>query len=133
MKIINFIGCKTTLAAESLTQRRKMIKSSRELVFDEIVKDNFVSNQDIMDRTGLNENLVRTNIHRLKKAGLIDSLDENESRKFVILRNFSTNQSQKKALYEEMIDVYMEDFINASTFEDRLKVGREVRLLIEKL
>lgn len=110
-----------------------MIKSSRELVFDEIVKDNFVSNQDIMDRTGLNENLVRTNVHRLKKAGLIDSLDENGSRKFVILKNFSTNQSQKKALYEEMIDVYMEDFINASTFEDRLKVGREVRLLIEKL
>lgn len=110
-----------------------MIKSSRELVFDEIVKDNFVSNQDIMDRTGLNENLVRTNVHRLKKAGLIDSLDENGSRKFVILKNFATNQSQKKALYEEMIDVYMEDFINASTFEDRLKVGREVRLLIEKL
>lgn len=110
-----------------------MIKSSRELVFDEIVKDNFVSNQDIMDRTGLKDNIVRTNIHRLKKAGLIDSLDENGSRKFVILRNYSTNQSQKKVLYEEMIDVYMEDFINASTFEDRLKVGREVRLLIEKL
>lgn len=110
-----------------------MIKSSRELVFDEIVKDNFVSNQDIMDRTGLKDNIVRTNIHRLKKAGLIDSLDENGSRKFVILSSFRTNQSQKKALYEEMIDVYMEDFINASTFEDRLKVGREVRLLIEKL
>lgn len=110
-----------------------MMKSSRELVFDEIVKDNFVSNQDIMDRTGLSDNLVRTNIHRLKKAGLIDSLNENGSRKFVILNNFRTNQSQKKALYEEMIDVYMEDFINASTFEDRLKVGREVRLLIEKL
>lgn len=110
-----------------------MMKSSREMVFDEIVKDNFISNQDIMDRTGLNEDVVKTNVYRLKKAGLIDSLDEDGSRKFVILNNFRTNQSQKKALYEEMIDVYMDDFIHASTFEDRLKVGREVRLLIEKL
>ena len=43
-----------------------MIKSSRELVFDEIVKDNFVSNQDIMDRTGLNEDVVKTNVYSLK-------------------------------------------------------------------
>ena len=110
-----------------------MMKSSREMVFDEIVKDNFISNQDIMDRTGLNEDVVKTNVYSLKKAVLIDSLDEDGSRKFVILNNFRTNQSQKKALYEEMIDVYMDDFIHASTFEDRLKVGREVRLLIEKL
>lgn len=109
------------------------MKSSRELVFDEIIKDVFVSNSQLVERTGLSESLVKTNIYRLKKGGFIDSLSEDGKRKFVILDSFKSNQSQKKILYEDMIDVYMEDFVNASTFEDRLKVGREMRLLIEKL
>lgn len=109
------------------------MKSSRQLVFDEIIKDVFVSNGELAERTGLNENLCKTNVSRLKKAGVIDSVSEDGKRKFIILDGFKSNQSQKKALYEDMIDIYMEDFINASTFEDRLKIGREVRLLIEKL
>lgn len=109
------------------------MKSSRELVFDEIIKDVFVSNSQLVERTGLSESLCKTNIYRLKKGGFIDSLSEDGKRKFVILDSFKSNQSQKKILYEDMIDVYMEDFVNASTFEDRLKVGREMRLLIEKL
>ena len=109
------------------------MKSSKELVFDEIIQDPFISNKELADRTGLSENLCRTNVHRLKKMGIVDTTIENDKRKFVILNEFKSNQSQKKGLYEDMIDIYMEDFINASTFEDRLKVGREVRLLIEKL
>lgn len=109
------------------------MKSSKELVLDEIIKDPFVSNGELVDRTGLSESLCKTNVHRLKKMGAIDTTSENDKRKFIILNEFNSNQSQKKSLYEDMIDIYMEDFINASTFEDRLKVGREVRLLIEKL
>lgn len=109
------------------------MKSSKELVFDEIIKDPFISNGELADKTGLGESLCKTNVHRLKKMGVIDTISENGKRKFILLDGFKSNQSQKKSLYEDMIDVYMEDFINASTFEDRLKVGREVRLLIEKL
>lgn len=109
------------------------MKSSKELVFDEIIKDPFISNGELTYRTGLSESLCKTNVHRLKKMGSIDTTSENNKRKFIILNEFNSNQSQKKSLYEDMIDIYMEDFINASTFEDRLKVGREVRLLIEKL
>lgn len=69
----------------------------------------------------------------LKKNGMIDCTNENGKREFIILNSFSNNQNEKKVLYEDMIDIYMNDFINASTFEDRLKVGREIRLLIEKL
>lgn len=109
------------------------MKSSKELVFDEIIKDPFISNGELANKTGLGESLCKTNVHRLKKMGVIDTISENGKRKFILLDGFKSNQSQKKSLYEDMIDVYMEDFINASTFEDRLKVGREVRLLIEKL
>ena len=109
------------------------MKSSKELVFDEIIKDPFISNKEIVERTGLSVSLCNTNIHRLKKMGLVEAVSEDGKRKFVILDNFKSNRSQKNSLYEDMIDVYMEDFVNASTFEDRLRVGREIRLLIDKL
>lgn len=109
------------------------MKSSRELVFDEILKNPSISNKEIEKLTGLSESLVKVNVHRLKKIGMIDCKNENGNREFVVLNSFSNNQNEKRVLYEDMIDIYMNDFINASTFEDRLKVGREVRLLIEKL
>ena len=109
------------------------MKSSKEVIFDEILKNPSISNKEIEKLMGFNENLVKVNIHRRKKLGMIDCKDENGKREFIILSSFSNNQSEKKALYEDMIDIYMNDFINASTFEDRLKVGREIRLLIEKL
>lgn len=109
------------------------MKSSREIIFDEILKNPSVTNKEIEKLTGFNENLVKVTVHRLKKLGMIDSKNENGKREFIILDSFLNNQNEKKALYEDMIDIYMNDFINASTFEDRLKVGREIRLLIEKL
>lgn len=109
------------------------MKSSKEVIFDEILKNPSITNKEIEKLTGFNENLVKVNVHRLKKLGMIDCKDENGKREFIILDSFLNNQNEKKALYEDMIDIYMNDFINASTFEDRLKVGREIRLLIEKL
>lgn len=109
------------------------MKSSKEVIFDEILKNPSISNKEIEKLTGLNENLVKVTVHRLKKLGMIDCKDENGKREFVVLNSFSNDQSEKKVLYEDMIDIYMNDFVSASTFEDRLKVGREIRLLIEKL
>lgn len=109
------------------------MKSSREIIFDEILKNPSITNKEIEKLTGFNENLVKVTVHRLKKLEMIDSKNENGKREFIILDSFLNNQNEKKVLYEDMIDIYMNDFINASTFEDRLKVGREIRLLIEKL
>lgn len=109
------------------------MKSSREIIFDEILKNPSITNKEIEKLTGFNENLVKVSVYRLKKSGMIDCKYENGKREFIILDSFLNNQNEKKALYEDMIDIYMNDFINASTFEDRLKVGREIRLLIEKL
>lgn len=36
------------------------MKSSKELVFDEIIKDPFISNGELVDRTGLSESLCKT-------------------------------------------------------------------------
>ena len=111
---------------------KEVMKSSREIIFDEILKNPYITNKEIEKLTGFNENLVKVTVHRLKKIGMIDSKNENGKREFIILDSF-LNQNEKKALYEDMIDIYMNDFVSASTFEDRLKVGREIRLLIEKL
>lgn len=103
---------------------------SRDLIFNEILKNQNISNKELEDKTGLNEAIVKTTIYRLKQRGVIVDGDKD---RFSILKNVNYENNEKKALYSEMIDVYMEDFLNASTFEDRLKVGREIRLLIERL
>ena len=48
-------------------------------------------------------------------------------------RRFTKPQTLKMEYYNEMIEMYMLDFRNADTFNDRVKVGRELRLLIERL
>ena len=72
------------------------MKSSREIIFDEILKNQSISNKEIEKETGFNENLIKVNIHRLKKLGIIDCKNENGKREFVILNSFSNNQSEKK-------------------------------------
>ena len=39
----------------------------------------------------------------------------------------------KQRVYEEMVDTYMDDFRAQQTFADRLAVGREIRLILEKM
>lgn len=43
------------------------MKSSREIIFDEILKNPSISNKELEKLTGLNETLVRVTVHRLKK------------------------------------------------------------------
>lgn len=64
------------------------------------------SNGEVGQALGLSGDMVRTYKNRLKRNGLI---------------------------YTEMIDTYMGDFRGQDTFADRLAVGREIRLLLEKL
>lgn len=72
------------------------MKNSKEIIFNEILKNESISNKEIEKETGFNENLTKVNIHMLKKPGIIDCKNENGKREFVILNSFSNNQSEKK-------------------------------------
>lgn len=39
----------------------------------------------------------------------------------------------KADYYKEMLDAYLEDFLSASNFDNKVKIGREMRLLIKNL
>lgn len=43
------------------------------------------------------------------------------------------NKTLKAEIYEEMLTIYMDDFREQGTFSDRLAVGREIRLILEKI
>ena len=43
------------------------------------------------------------------------------------------SQTYKAEIYREMIDSYLDDFRAQTTFADRLSVGREIRLLLERM
>lgn len=51
----------------------------------------------------------------------------------MIMGPASSRGSYKVEVYHEMIETYMDDFRQQSTFNDRLSVGREIRRLLEKL
>jgi len=44
-----------------------------------------------------------------------------------------TTPEYKAEVYRSLIDIYLDDFAAQEKFEDRLTVGREIRLLLEKM
>jgi hypothetical protein len=111
------------------------MKSNCELVFDLINENQNISNNEINDKLNIQD--AKSYISKLVSRGFIEYDSSGDSR-FNILtpyvdRRFTKPQTLKMEYYNEMIEMYMLDFRNADTFNDRVKVGRELRLLIERL
>lgn len=92
------------------------------------------TNAEACELLGIDSQMLRTMKNRLKNQGYIHVEDNGE---VTILkpytRGVSTPNNFKADVYYEMVDAYMEDFRQQSTFNDRLAVGREIRLILEKL
>lgn len=117
-----------------------MKKSDIELVYDYLIDNPTSTNREIEINLELSEGVAKTYISRLVDRGFIEkTINENGKRKIKIIQEFEDRRVYKKKLstkfqyYQEMIDIYMEDFREADTFNDRLRVGREIRLLVEKI
>ena len=93
-----------------------------------------LKNNEIADMMHLSEGAVKVFKNRLKRRGMIDT-DENGHVNIIAPYTAGSKPSSefKQAVYEEMINAYMDDFRSQSTFRDRLAVGREVRLLLERI
>lgn len=96
-----------------------------------------ITNQEAAETLDVSERMIRTMKYRLKSAGYIDPATEDGS--VLITKPFRETpaslsaNAMKADIYTEMIEAYMEDFRAQTTFADRLAVGREIRLLLEKL
>lgn len=94
-----------------------------------------LSNTEAAEMLNVSGTMVRTMKLRLKQNGYIQVED---SGKVSIIRPYhengaSSNSVYKAQVYLEMVDSYMADFRQQTTFNDRLAVGRETRLILEKL
>lgn len=93
------------------------------------------TNAEACELLGIDSQMLRTMKSRLKNQGYIQVEDNGE---VTILKPYTRGtvaapNSFKADVYYEMVDAYMEDFRQQSTFNDRLAVGREIRLILEKL
>ena len=92
------------------------------------------TNAEACELLDLSSQMQRTMKNRLKDQGYIRIEDNGE---VTILkpytRGVSTPNNFKADVYYEMVDAYMEDFRQQSTFNDRRAVGREIRLILDKL
>ncbi|MDO4920955.1 MAG: hypothetical protein Q4E64_03890 [Phascolarctobacterium sp.] len=75
--------------------------------------------------------VVETNRYRLKDRGFIKI---NLDRSITVLKPFKNSErSFKQEVYQEMIEIYMQDFRNQATYNERIAVGREIRLILDKM
>ncbi len=91
-----------------------------------------ISSKDAAEITGIDVNNISVYRQRLKDKGVIDF---KPSGSVIIVKPYhdTPDQSYKSEIYREMVDAYMDDFRGQSTFADRLAVGREIRLLLERM
>ncbi len=93
-----------------------------------------VKNQEASEILSISNHLLRNTKYKLTKRGLIDVEDDGS---VTLLKPFRENVESpatfKAEVYREMIDAYLEDFRQQTTFNDRLAVGREIRLILEKI
>lgn len=80
---------------------------------------------------GINQDTVYVYRQRMQDKGLIKCSSPVE-----ILKPYRVDApgpAYKAEIYKEMIDSFLEDFRAQTTFVDRLAVGREIRLLLERM
>lgn len=107
-----------------------------EKIYRLLAEDAGLSNQELARLAGCTIANAKTCKYRLKERGFIDYSDDVDGA-ITILRPYDNNWNARKstkrqALYEEMLEIYMEDFRTAGSFADRVIIGREIRLVLDK-
>lgn len=94
-----------------------------------LLKENPAMNyEEIGEKLNISPKTASVHFFRLKVKGLVDRDDDGN-----VIFLEPEGSVLKATTYKEMLDIYMEDFRKQTTFADRLAVGREIRLLLEKM
>ena len=89
-----------------------------------------LTNEEAAEVLDTNAKVIDTYRYRLRDKGMIEI---NKDRSVTVLQKYKGDISVKQAVYEEMVEKYMEDFRSQTTFTDRIAVGREIRLILERM
>ena len=106
------------------------MKSIQEQVYDYICENPQATYGEIEETLGLKSD-ARVHIWRLKKKGVIQG--ENGKGYEIIEPFIPFVRAQNKDVYLEMIEIYMEDFRESENFSERVTIGKEIRLLLDKV
>lgn len=90
----------------------------------------YVTDQEAAEILGSTPKTCETYRTRLINQGL---LQKNTDKSYSVIEPVEAPPSYKHQIYTEMIETYLGDFRAQTTFNDRIIVGREIRLLLEKL
>lgn len=107
------------------------MKSLQEKVYDYIKENPNTSYQEIEEALQM-KSAARVYVFRLRQRGVLKGDLENG---FEIVDEYNPEKepTMKKDIYLEMIEIYLEDFREADSFNERLKVGKEIRLLLDQI
>lgn len=106
-----------------------------ERVYNYLMDNPTASNKEISDALGVSYESIKTYVHRPKAKGLIEVGYEGDSRVCTITKEYPLSGtrksgSYKQEVYVELVEGYREDFRECVTFEEKLKVGREIRIIL---
>lgn len=106
-----------------------------EKVYYYLAENPKATNGEITSALDISDVIVRNYISRLKKRGLIDVSYSDEGREVTVLDELPAMKKEihltyKQEVYMDMIEVFREDFRTVETFEERLRIAREINAML---
>lgn len=92
-----------------------------------------LTNQEAADMLHVSVGAAKVFKTRLKKRGLVDTDDNGNVTIIAPYDSVPQTPEFKQSIYEEMILTYLDDFRQQLSFSARVNVGREIRLLLERM
>lgn len=109
--------------------------TNQERVYDYLTDNPKATNGEISDNLMIDYDTVKSNIWKLKNKGLIEVRFEGATRICEIVKEYPISiprkpKTYKQEVYTELVEGYRQDFRECVTFDERLKVGREIRIIL---
>ena len=106
-----------------------------ERLYDYLKEYPKATNTEISDALGISYGAAKNYVYRLKGKGLIEIGYEGTTRVCTIAKEYPVSSARKprtykQEVYVELVEGYREDFRECASFEERLKVGREIRIIL---
>lgn len=92
-----------------------------------------ISRKEAAEQLGGTRALIDTYFWRLCDKGIIEINTDRSVNVLKAIKDVEMPQTYKQEVYRTMVEIYLEDFKVQERFLDRVAVGREIRLLLERM
>jgi hypothetical protein len=112
------------------------MKTKIEQLYDLYCSNPHVTNSEAAELLDMSPESVRVTKYKLAKKGVIQIESPQEVKILAPYREgdpIGGTTLLKMEIYTEMVQTYMNDFREQTTFQDRLTVGREIRRVLDHM